>query len=67
MRTMLVGVFLVAAFGFGLAGCSSKNPQLDSNSTIRYDPARDGEPKEVGGPPAKGGGKGSKGGGAATP
>jgi hypothetical protein len=68
MRVLLAGAVLVAVLGMGFLGCSSNAPQLDTNSTLRYDSARDGVPKDMGGPPTKGGGKGkSKGGGAAPP
>jgi len=68
MRVFLAGVVLFAAFSLSSTGCSSNAPQLDTNSSIRYDTSRDGVPKDMGGPPTKGGGKGkATGAGGAVP
>jgi hypothetical protein len=51
-----------------LAGCTSKKVELDASATVAYDPARDGEPKDMGGKPKKGqGGLPGKGKGGGLP
>ena len=61
MRALFVGV-VMATFTVAFVGCSKKI-DWDSQNAVRYDKARDGDPKPMGGP-----GKGKKGaGGVAAP
>lgn len=59
MRKGVICAVVMAMYCVGLVGCSKGGVQLDTNSTIRYDPQRDGTPKIMGGPGAGKGGKGS--------
>ncbi len=52
MRSLLAGVLCCSILA-GMSGCKNDNVVLDKNSTVPYDPAKDGEPKDIG--PSKGG------------
>jgi len=60
MRKSVLCAVVVAFYCVGLIGCGKNSVQLDTNSTLRYDSARDGTPKIMGGS----GGSGLKKGGA---
>lgn len=55
MRKLIPSVALVALGVAALTGCSSKSIEINKDTTVIFDPARDGNIKEGGGPGSGGG------------
>jgi hypothetical protein len=58
MRKVIPCVALVALAFAALTGCSSKSIELNKDTTVIFDPVRDGNIKEGGGPGGSGSGSG---------
>jgi hypothetical protein len=61
MRKLIPSVVIVVLCFAALTGCSSKSIDINKDTTVIFDPARDGNIKEGGGPGGGGGGAASQG------